>query len=70
MKIVGEDDKRKIVCACGYRESYAAFEKRKKEERGAMSKREVEAYIDKLDNKQESKNNPFAARKGMKFDKK
>ena len=70
MKIVGEGDKRKIVCACGYRESYAAFEKRKKEERGAMSKREVQAYIDKLDNKQEPKNNPFAALKGMKFDKK
>ena len=67
MKIVGEGEKRKIVCACGFRESYAAFEKRKKEERGAMSKREVQAYIDKMD-KSESKNNPFAALKGMKFD--
>jgi len=67
MKIVGEGDKRKVVCPCGYRESYAAFEKRKMEERGAMSKREVQAFLDKKD-KNEAKNNPFAALKGMKFD--
>ena len=68
MKIVGEGDKRKIVCACGYRESYAAFEKRKKEERGAMSKHEIQAFLDKKE-KSEPKNNPFAALQGMKFDK-
>ena len=60
MKIVGEGDKRKIVCPCGYRESYTAFEKRKKEERGAMSKREIQAFLDKKE-KSEPKNNPFAA---------
>jgi len=67
MKIVGEGDKRKIVCACGYRESYSAFEKRKKDERGAMSKHEIQAFIDKKE-KSEPKNNPFAALKGLKFD--
>ena len=67
VKIVGEGDKRKIVCACGYRESYAAFEKRKKEERGAMSSREVQAFINKKESS-EPKNNPFAALKGLKFD--
>ena len=67
LKIVGEGEKRKVVCACGYRENYASFERRKKEERGAMSKREVQAYIDGM-NKKESKNNPFAALKNLKFD--
>ena len=69
LKIVGEGEKRKVVCACGYRENYASFERRKQEERGAMSKREVQAYIDGM-NKKETKNNPFAALKDMKFDKK
>jgi len=66
MKIVGEGDKRKVICPCGYRESYAAFEKRKAEERGAMSSRQVQAFLDKKE-KDEPKNNPFAALKGMKF---
>jgi len=69
LKIVGEGDKRKIVCTCGYKESYASFEKRKKEERGAMSKHEVQQYIDKM-NKSEPKNNPFAVLKDMEFNKK
>ena len=69
LKIVGEGEKRKIVCACGYKENYASFEKRKKEERGGMNKREVQAYIDKME-KDTPKNNPFAALKDMKFDKK
>jgi len=67
LKIVGEGEKRKVVCPCGYKENYASFEKRKKEERGAMSKREVQAYLDDMDKKQ-PKNNPFGALKGMKFD--
>jgi len=67
LKIVGEGEKRKVVCPCGYKENYASFEKRKKEERGAMSKREVQAFIDGME-KDKPKNNPFAALKGMKFD--
>jgi len=71
LKIVGEGEKRKIVCACGYKENYASFEKRKKEERGAMSKREVQNYIDnmKKETKKEAKNNPFSVLKDMKFEK-
>ena len=67
LKIVGEGEKRKVVCPCGYKENYASFEKRKKEERGAMSKREVQAFLDSKE-KEQPKNNPFAALKGMKFD--
>ncbi|MCL2360995.1 MAG: DNA topoisomerase III [Defluviitaleaceae bacterium] len=68
LKIVGEGEKRKVVCPCGYKENYASFEKRKKEERGAMSKREVQSFIDGQ-KKEQPKNNPFGALKGMKFDK-
>ncbi|MCL2571638.1 MAG: DNA topoisomerase III [Defluviitaleaceae bacterium] len=68
LKIVGEGEKRKIVCLCGYKENYASFEKRKKEERGAMSKREVQAFIDGMD-KEKPKNNPFAGLKDMIKDK-
>ena len=67
LKIVGEGEKRKVICPCGYKENYASFEKRKKEERGAMSKREVQAFIDNKE-KDQPKNNPFGALKGMKFD--
>ena len=71
LKIVGEGEKRKVVCPCGYKENYASFEKRKKEERGAMSKREVQSFIDDMNKKKpelNAKNNPFAALKGMKFE--
>jgi DNA topoisomerase-3 len=58
-----------IVCACGYREKYAAFEKRKQAERDTLSKRDVQTYLENQ-NKQEraERNNPFAALKGMKFE--
>jgi len=66
LNIVGEGEKRTVVCACGHREKYASFEKRKKEEKNTMSKREVQAY---LNNKKEAPtNNPFAALKNLKFD--
>ena len=67
LNIVGEGDNRHIVCACGYKEKYASFEKRKAAERNTMSKREVAAFMDKL-NEKDTGNNPLAALKGMKFD--
>ncbi|MCL2399976.1 MAG: DNA topoisomerase III [Defluviitaleaceae bacterium] len=68
LKIIGENEKRQIVCACGYREKYTSFEKRKKEERNSMSKKEVQAYLKNEEKNKEPNNNPFAALKGMKFD--
>jgi len=70
LKIVGEGEKRLVVCTCGHKEKYENFEKRKKEDRNAMSKREVQAFMDSQNkqSKAEAKNNPFAALKGMKFD--
>jgi DNA topoisomerase-3 len=67
LKIAGEGEKRQIMCACGHREKYSAFEKRKKEEKNSMSKREVQSYLKDM-NKKEEINNPFAALKGLKFD--
>jgi len=67
LKIVGEGEKRMIICSCGHREKYENFEKRKKEEKNAMSKKDVQSFINNM-NKSEVKNNPFAALKGMKFD--
>jgi len=68
VKIVGEGEKRKIVCICGHKESYENFEKRKKEEKNSMSKRDVQGFLDNQ-GKSEPKNNPFAALKGVKFEK-
>ena len=56
-----------VVCSCGHREKYETFENRKKEEKNTMSKKDVQNFINKM-NKDEVKNNPFAALKGMKFD--
>ncbi|MCL2163529.1 MAG: DNA topoisomerase, partial [Oscillospiraceae bacterium] len=72
MKITGEGDGRRVVCTCGYREKYSSFEKRKKEERNSLSKREVQDYIEKLNKrdekgKKDDKDNPFAALKDLKF---
>ena len=72
LKIVGEGEKRQISCTCGHREKYTSFEKRKKEERNSMSKKEVQAYLKDMNSKntkdKEANNNPFAALKDMKFD--
>ncbi|MCL2377442.1 MAG: DNA topoisomerase III [Defluviitaleaceae bacterium] len=67
LSIVGEGDNRHIVCACGFKEKYASFEKRKAAERNVMSKREIEAFMGKLNEKDKNDDNPFAALKGMKF---
>ena len=70
LKIIGEAEKRTVVCSCGHKEKYENFEKRKKEEKNVMNKRDIQNYIDKQNKKskeEETKNNPFAALKGMKF---
>ena len=68
LKIVGEGDARKILCACGHREKYDNFEKRKNDEKNNMSKRDIQVYMENM-NKNEVKNNPFAALKNVKFGK-
>ncbi len=61
MELVGEGEGQKFVCACGYREKLSAFEKRKKESGGGVSKKDVANYMNKM--RKESKepvNNAFA----------
>lgn len=48
LEIVGDGPKRNVVCACGRRESYEAFEKRMARERDKASKQDVRAYMDKM----------------------
>ena len=69
LKIVGTGEKRTVVCACGHKEKYENFDKRKKEEKNAMSKRDVEAFMANMNKKspKDEKNNPFGALKGLKF---
>jgi len=69
LTIVGAGEGRRVVCACGHREKYDSFEKRKQEEKNSMSKRDVQAYMDKLGKKEEKGNNAFAMLQGVKFDK-
>lgn len=61
MELVGDGGNQKFICACGYRETLSAFEKRKKESGGGVSKKDVSKYMHKM--KQEAKepvNNAFA----------
>ena len=69
LKIVGAGEKRTVVCTCGHKEKYENFDKRKKEEKNAMNKRDVQAFMDGQNKKatNEPKNNPFGALKGIKF---
>ena len=67
LNIVGEGEKRQIVCACGHKEKYAAFDKRMKEAKNTMSKKEVQAYLNKSQ-KSEASPNAFAALKNLKFE--
>jgi DNA topoisomerase-3 len=69
LSISGEGEKRMIVCACGYREKYASFEKRKQAEHNAPSKRDVQAFLENQGkHERDEKSSPFAALKGMKFE--
>lgn len=61
MELVGDGDSRRFICVCGYREKLSAFEKRKKESGGGVSKKDVSRYMNKM--KKEAKepvNNAFA----------
>lgn len=48
MELVGEGENRKFICACGYREKLSAFEKRRKDSGGGVSKKDVSQYMNKM----------------------
>lgn len=61
MELVGEGEKRSFTCVCGYREKLSAFEKRKKENGGGVSKKDVSRYMEKMKKEaREPVNNAFA----------
>ena len=70
LEIMGEGERRTVVCACGYREKYDSFAKRKEAQRDQPSKKDVQNYIHKI-NSQNTKQVPNKAiadaLKGLKF---
>ncbi|MED1201561.1 DNA topoisomerase III [Heyndrickxia acidicola] len=70
LELRGEGEGQIFACKCGYREKLSAFEKRRKSEsNGKVSKREVQKYLNKQQNKEEPLNNAFAeAFKNLKLD--
>ncbi len=61
MELVGDGENQRFTCVCGYREKLSAFEKRKKDSGGGVSKKDVSRYMNQL--KQEARepvNNAFA----------
>ncbi len=45
MELYGEGDKRTYICPCGYREKFAAYQNKRKNEGGGASKHEVQRYL-------------------------
>lgn len=61
MEMIGEGENKRFTCVCGYREKLSAFEKRKQESGGGVSKKDVARYMNQQ--KKEAKepiNNAFA----------
>ena len=48
MELVGEGENKRFTCVCGYREKLSAFEKRKQESGGGVSKKDVNKYMNKM----------------------
>lgn len=51
MEIRGQGEGQTFVCKCGYREKLASFNERKAKEKDRMSKRDVNKYLNKQDDK-------------------
>lgn len=61
MELVGEGENRRFTCVCGYREKLSAFEKRKQESGGGVSKKDVSRYMNQMKKEaQQPVNNAFA----------
>lgn len=67
LELVGQGEKRKFICACGYKEGYEAFQERREKEGRGVSKKEVENYL-RNQKKEEPVNSALAkALEGLKF---
>ncbi len=56
LELRGEGEGRIFACICGYREKLSAFNERKKENKGSLSKKEVAHY---LKEQQKTKDTPL-----------
>ncbi len=62
MELSGEGENQRFYCVCGYREKLSAFEKRKKENGGGVSRKDVSRYMNKMKKEaEEPLNNAFAS---------
>lgn len=66
LELKGEGEGKIFTCSCGYREKLSSFNKRKAEEKGKASKKDINKYLKNQNKDQEAFNNPFAALANLK----
>lgn len=66
LELKGEGEGKIFTCSCGYREKLSSFNKRKSEEKGKASKKDINKYLKNQNKDQELFNNPFAALANLK----
>ncbi|MBU5336657.1 DNA topoisomerase III [Intestinibacter bartlettii] len=66
LELKGEGEGKIFTCSCGYREKLSSFNKRKAEEKGKASKKDINKYLKNQNKDQEVFNNPFAALANLK----
>ncbi len=66
LELKGEGEGKIFTCSCGYREKLSSFNKRKSEEKGKASKKDINKYLKNQNKEQEAFNNPFAALANLK----
>ena len=66
LELKGEGEGKIFTCSCGYREKLSSFNKRKSEEKGKASKKDINKYLKNQNTDQEVFNNPFAALANLK----
>lgn len=66
LELKGEGEGKIFTCSCGYREKLSSFNKRKSEEKGKVSKKDINKYLKNQNKDQEVFNNPFAALANLK----
>ena len=66
LELKGEGEGKIFTCSCGYREKLSSFNKRKSEEKGKASKKDINKYLKNQKKDQEVFNNPFAALANLK----
>lgn len=66
LELKGQGEGKIFTCSCGHREKLSSFNKRKTEEKGKASKKDINKYLKNQNKEQEAFNNPFAALANLK----